>query len=152
YTPTPGCSSPAYACQTYGDECAADSDCPIPPCAPGSYCPSYQCSLNQAGSHVCRPIECVEGRPFLVEGQARTAKIRAREDWRASRTPPLSMQGLSHDQRERLARAWSEIALMEHASIAAFARFVLQLTSLGAPPELVEASNAALADETRHAR
>jgi hypothetical protein len=41
---------------------------------------------------------------------------------------------------------------MEHASIAAFARFNLQLLSLGAPAALVEACNNALIDETAHAR
>jgi len=41
---------------------------------------------------------------------------------------------------------------MEHASVAAFARFNLQLLSLGAPGDLVEACNRALADETAHAR
>ncbi len=41
---------------------------------------------------------------------------------------------------------------MEHASIAAFARFNLQLLSLGAPCALVEECNRAIADETRHAR
>jgi hypothetical protein len=41
---------------------------------------------------------------------------------------------------------------MEHASIAAFARFNLQLLSLGAPSDLVIACNRALADETRHAQ
>jgi hypothetical protein len=40
---------------------------------------------------------------------------------------------------------------MEHASIAAFARFSLQLLALGAPPDLVAAAAAAMADETRHA-
>jgi hypothetical protein len=41
---------------------------------------------------------------------------------------------------------------MEHASIAAFARFSLQLLSLGAPAELVEACTQALADETVHTK
>ena len=41
---------------------------------------------------------------------------------------------------------------MEHASIAAFARFSLQLLCLGAPPDLVELTTAAMADETKHAR
>ena len=40
----------------------------------------------------------------------------------------------------------------EHASIAAFARFTLQLMSLGAPADLVERSNAATSDETLHAK
>jgi hypothetical protein len=41
---------------------------------------------------------------------------------------------------------------MEHASIAAFARFALQLLALAAPAELVEAATSAMADETRHAK
>jgi hypothetical protein len=41
---------------------------------------------------------------------------------------------------------------MEHASIAAFARFSLQLLALGAPPELVDACTQALADETEHTK
>jgi hypothetical protein len=41
---------------------------------------------------------------------------------------------------------------MEHASIAAFARFSLQLLSLGAPADLLEASVQAQRDETHHAR
>jgi hypothetical protein len=41
---------------------------------------------------------------------------------------------------------------MEHASIAAFARFTLHLLAVGAPPELVTASQRAIGDETEHAR
>jgi len=41
---------------------------------------------------------------------------------------------------------------MEHASIAAFARFTLELLALGAPADLIELSNQAVVDETRHAR
>jgi hypothetical protein len=41
---------------------------------------------------------------------------------------------------------------MEHASIAAFARFLLQLMHLGAPLPLLEAAQEALRDETEHAK
>jgi hypothetical protein len=41
---------------------------------------------------------------------------------------------------------------MEHASIAAFARFALQLLAVSAPPELVMAAQRAMADETKHAQ
>ncbi|APR78893.1 Hypothetical protein A7982_04240 [Minicystis rosea] len=41
---------------------------------------------------------------------------------------------------------------MEHASIAAFARFVLHLLSCGAPADLVLSAQAAIADELEHAR
>jgi hypothetical protein len=39
---------------------------------------------------------------------------------------------------------------MEHASVAAFARFVLELLSAGAPLELVEGAGDAMRDELRH--
>jgi hypothetical protein len=41
---------------------------------------------------------------------------------------------------------------MEHASIAAFARFTLQLLAVGGPPDLVMAAQRAMADETNHAQ
>jgi hypothetical protein len=41
---------------------------------------------------------------------------------------------------------------MEHASIAAFARFSLQLLTLGAPADLLERAARAMSDETEHAR
>ena len=41
---------------------------------------------------------------------------------------------------------------MEHASIGAFARFTLQLLSVGAPPRLLEAAQRAALDEISHAR
>jgi hypothetical protein len=44
------------------------------------------------------------------------------------------------------------VARMEHASIGSFARFTLHLLALGAPSDLVIASNRAMADETEHAR
>jgi hypothetical protein len=51
-----------------------------------------------------------------------------------------------------LARSWLQDALEEHASVAAFARFTMQLLALGAPPDLVERSQRASLDEVRHAR
>ena len=51
-----------------------------------------------------------------------------------------------------LATHWARLGQMEHASIAAFARFSLQLLALGAPPALVEACTRALGDETAHTK
>jgi hypothetical protein len=62
------------------------------------------------------------------------------------------MAALSRSVRSRLAQRWTEAAQMEHASIAAFSRFVLQLLALGAPPELVADAQRAMQDETRHAQ
>src|SRR5262249_3539695 len=62
------------------------------------------------------------------------------------------LDGLSPSTRALLAARWTSIGLMEHASIAAFARFALQLLAVGAPPDLVRASQEAMGDETEHAR
>jgi hypothetical protein len=58
---------------------------------------------------------------------------------------------LLRSQRERLATIWLADAMAEHASIATFARLTLQLLSLGAPPDLLAASQRAVRDEIEHA-
>jgi hypothetical protein len=87
----------------------------------------------------------------LVAGAERLAHSVSRADWcdslfNAPRTP------LSPQLSAALATAFTQQGLMEHASIAAFARFSLQLLALGAPPELVHAAARAMQDETRHAQ
>lgn len=140
YEPMPGCPSISFACQTADDTCASDSDCT------GS---GGMCSLVN-GVHACQGISCAIGRPFLVEGKTRLASLERRSDWVSSATPDLA--GLSVPARATLGARWAEIGLMEHASIAAFARFALELLSLGAPPELVARTQEAMRDETLHAR
>ena len=54
--------------------------------------------------------------------------------------------------RALLAGKWVEKGLGEHASVASFARFVLQLMSLAAPPAILLASIRAMDDEVRHAQ
>ena len=140
YITLPGCGGFAYACQTASDQCASDADCPA----------DHQCTMEN-GARVCAPIECVIGRPFLVGGEARVAGVTKRRDWCAAGIAPRTA-GLSAEARDELAAEWARSAQMEHASIAAFARFAMQLLSLGAPPELVADTHAAMADETEHAR
>lgn len=59
---------------------------------------------------------------------------------------------MTSEERERLGRAWIETGLAEHASVAAFARFVLHLMSLGAPPDMLLEAIRAMEDEVHHAR
>jgi hypothetical protein len=51
-----------------------------------------------------------------------------------------------------LAEAWAKDALSEHASVASFARFALDLMALGAPADLVADAHRAALDEIEHAR
>lgn len=54
--------------------------------------------------------------------------------------------------RAELALRWTKAALDEHASIASFSRFSLQLMAAGAPPDLLEGAHQAALDEIRHTR
>jgi hypothetical protein len=69
-----------------------------------------------------------------------------------SRAANPDVRNLSIAARGRLAEHWTKMARMEHASVAAFARFTLELVSLGAPAEFVEAAQRAMGDEIEHAR
>jgi hypothetical protein len=88
----------------------------------------------------------------LVEAEARVACVVGSRDWLAQGKPALRLEHLTAEQRAGLAAHWSKLGQMEHASIAAFARFTLQLLALGAPAALVDASAQALADEAAHTR
>lgn len=101
------------------------------------------------GGTAFRPMPFL-GRPLRVEGEARVAKTSAREDWNGSTQPNLDLW--TREERDALAIEWARDAAAEHASIAAFSRFSLQLLALGAPADLVEAAHEAALDEARHAR
>jgi hypothetical protein len=144
------CGGPAwytFACASANDECLTDTQCEQQEqCylgyvldAAGLETPARQCGYGA----VC-------GRPFLVEGSARQADAEPRSDWLASVTPDLS--GLDAEARQLLTAHWTLLGLMEHASVAAFARFMLELMAAGAPAELVSSAQRALADEVEHAR
>jgi hypothetical protein len=142
HDPTGGCGATAYTCQTAADNCGTDRDC-----AQGEHC-----FLNtETHSFQCTAGTCVSGRPFLVEGAPRLAAVAANAEWSELSLLPKAPD-FDHVLRARLAEQWTQVALMEHASVAAFARFTLQLMSLGAPASLVERATAAMADETKHAK
>lgn len=136
-----GCGEPAqYACQTEDDACATDQDCID--AGTGDNCAVVD------GARACLTTPGVAcGRPFLVGGQAVLAEAR----FGARRSDPSAPDSaLSAREREALAAHWTAIGLMEHASIAAFARFCLQLLAVGAPSDLLEGAQAAMADEAAH--
>jgi len=151
YDASQGCGSIVYACQSPADACGNDLDCD-PQLPTGSVLNRKQCVIAAASnSFQCLPGGCAVGRPFLVEGAQRLAPRRTRADWSELALLPRLSQ-LEATLRAHVAEQWTRVALMEHASIAAFARFSLQLLSLGAPAELIELTTSAMADETRHAK
>jgi hypothetical protein len=136
------CAQREFHCQIPEDECLMDIDC-------GD---RNSCQRGRVDHHrTCVPPS-VCGRPFLVGNTSRAAELVAQPGWCAQPRWPVAMDGLSDDERARLARHYAEAGLREHASVAAFSRFALQLLSLGAPATLVDACARAMADEVRHAR
>ncbi len=141
-----GCGEPPqFACQSPDDACGSDADC-------GD---SSSCAVVD-GSRECKPIPGVAcGRPFIVRGSAVLANLVWSEDCvgfspiDATNVPDVAR--LSVGVRTRLAEHWAHVGLMEHASIAAFARFCLQLMHVGAPLSLLKDSQRAMMDETLHA-
>lgn len=133
-----------FACQQAVDRCAGDGDCTENTC-------HY---TSKDGFRTCPAPPPSPGRPFLVEGQARTARVASRADWLASLPDEAVTRApaLSDAERERVVQHWLRAGQLEHASVAAFARFSLQLLRVGAPAHLLQAACAAQSDEIRHAK
>jgi hypothetical protein len=91
------------------------------------------------------------GRPYTVEGEAIHAQVNASEGWATRQVSAPAVDDLSAEAREVIGAAWTRDALMEHASIASFGRFALELMAIGAPASLVAAAHAAALDEVKHA-
>lgn len=102
----------------------------------------------------CEGVCC--GRALVLGDRALVAEAEQRNDWLVA---DATLTGLAHAarpdltaaERARLVELWQADALMEHASIASFARFSLQLLALGAPAQLVRDAQAAGLDEVGHA-
>ena len=61
-------------------------------------------------------------------------------------------RALDAELAEHLGAQWARDAQFEHASIASFGRFALELLAVGAPSDLVESAHRAAIDEIEHAR
>lgn len=139
-----GCGEPQqhrFACQTADDECAIAADCPR----------GGSCVVNEDEVRRCKPQpSLICGRPFLVHDSPRMATLVGAGGWAGGDVQAVALG--DPDERRRVADHWARAGLMEHASIAAFARFALQLLHLGAPRELLEGSQRAMREEMDHAR
>ena len=146
----PGVCSPAT--------CVTNADCTVE----GELClgtgypdpctglPDFSFSCRKPSETTAGPLdpEVMCGRPFLIAGEPCLAELVWGSGWSSVTAVE---QKLWPNQSATLSEHWGRIALMEHASVAAFARFVLDLLALGAPAELVQASQRALGDEITHA-
>lgn len=139
----------ALACHGPDDACQATADC-VDGSGELKSCVYWTTSVDIAPAWGCFGWTCVVGRPFVVEGRMETATSVSRGDWSEPVAP--DPRCLAHDRGREIAERFAQIAATEHASIASFARFTLELLALGAPSHLVEASVRAGLDEIEHAR
>lgn len=103
---------------------------------------------------VIKEYQCgSSGRPYLVGGRAQTAAVgRAGIGWLADEALLPEVAGLTTSERAELAEAWARDGLLEHASVASFGRFALELLAVGAPAGLVADAHRAALDEVNHAK
>jgi hypothetical protein len=85
-------------------------------------------------------------------GMNDSANSAARAFWDGVDEIGLQARALPDHVRLALGRRFAQDAQMEHASIASFNRFSLQLLGVGAPADLVEQAQRAALDEVHHAR
>ncbi|MGK3967679.1 ferritin-like domain-containing protein [Sorangium sp. So ce118] len=134
---------------------------PLDPFGPDTPLPPAGCWYSTLGDGVPRGGQCCyeftadcggAGRPFLVGERARTARAqrRAAGAWGAAAALP-DVALLSPATRAALAESWLRDALLEHASVASFSRFALEMMAVGAPAEMLDAAHEAARDEVRHA-
>ncbi|PIE05451.1 MAG: Tenascin, partial [Sorangium cellulosum] len=116
-------------CRAADDACRTDADCTEPN--------RNQCAVDDGSQDFsCLGTSCAIGRPLMVDGSVRATRSKSRDDWRdRNMTPDLTT--MQPEVMEALANRWADIAAMEHASVASFARFTLQLMALGAPADLL---------------
>ncbi len=154
--PDPGPQQTLCFTPTVGQPCpdAADAASSLPPSCAEVMSVEAVCSGGAAGMccyNVTAECICV-GRPFLVSGVSRTAAAVPREHrgWQGDEVPDA--RDLPRATRDALAAAFTADALGEHASVASFGRFALELMAVGAPADLVAAAHRAALDEVRHAQ
>jgi len=126
--------------------------CPIPGVVKDGCCNPATGFAGLEGDKCCY-YYCVGaccGRPLLIGGHARLADAVARIDWADHRESDAAVPDAK--TAAGLRDAWLADAAAEHASIASFARFSMDLLVCGAPPELVTDAHRAAIDEVEHAR
>jgi hypothetical protein len=132
-----GCSTaPTFVCGSDKDSCKSDRDCTG----------GMKCMPSANGLACNQESQCMEGRPLYVDELPQTTDLLSISGPWSRR---YTFSSISPD--DGLGAAAGRAAAEEHASIGAFARTIVELIALGAPPELLRETQEALADEIRHA-
>ena len=140
--PTTGCPS---ACEAFPGLACIGLSRRVTDVLGGPYATSDACCYDV----LTESYPCYVGRTFFIDEGVVTAELRPGGSWSAGPEPCVA--GLDAKTRRALGEAWARDGLFEHASVASFARFVMQLLALGAPASLVRDAHAAAIDEVAHA-
>lgn len=138
-TPCPGKAIDQWKCTETNEQIEGQVSGPV--------AENGQCCYTLVVSDGC----IVVGRPFTVDSCLVVSSLERRDDWCAPSAEPADDSRLTAGERRRLADMWSEAGLFEHASVASFGRFALELMALGAPADLIRGAHEAALDEVRHA-
>lgn len=131
----PRCNDGPGGCKN-DDECLRDNG---GPCDWWGGCYAGECSCAVPGRPYYNSPE--EDEPMmapLLEGPS---------EWNTSGTLKIG----SVNPNAEVAEQWAKAALAEHASIASFSRFSIELMALGAPADLLDAAHQAAIEEVEHA-
>lgn len=129
-----------FACDDPKHECIQSSECGT----------GQECEKSDSGNRCQVRSEVACGRPFLIDGLARRAALlEGGSGWNA--VVKVDLESPDTAERRELAEHWIQMGLMEHASVAAFGRFALELLALQAPAELLKQTQQAMGDEIAHA-
>jgi hypothetical protein len=167
---TPSCAGAQVQCSPPGTTHFNVGESPVPVQTPDPIFDSNGCQVTeQVRDGCCNPPktgpELIDGkccygfcagdccgRPMLVEGAPRLAAVVERSDWAAELAGSAAIAELDSELRAAIGQEWLSDAQLEHASIASFARFTLDLLAFAAPAALIEDAQQAISDEIRHAR
>ena len=165
--PEPVLDPPETACIPLdaAGECPMDADAPkqiadlnpnrcFPSLAePGATLVDGACCYQVRFDCSAQVVGCsISGRPLLIEGRPLKGAVRHVLGWQETRLTSPKLDTLDAESRSRLAMHWARIGAAEHASVAGFQRFGMDLLANGAPPEWMLAAQKAAQDEIRHAR
>lgn len=98
--------------------------------------------------------DCVVGRPFVREEKNLVAELKEADhsSWKEGTQIDDVIEYGTAVEREFAGEFYLQVARYEHASVASFNRFALELIQFGAPPELLRLAQKAATDEIRHAQ
>eukprot|EP00913_Durusdinium_trenchii_P020590 g19339.t1 len=113
----------------------------------GTPVPTHPCTCQLYSKNVP-----VEGRAFLTDNGTCVASIRRSDGFDDTWSTDGFTDGFTGDVNPDLASHFISLGLAEHASVASFARVVMELMQLAAPADLVDRTLQAGREEVRHAQ